>query len=257
MTIQYASDLHLEFPGNTMFIAKHPLVAAGDVLVLCGDIGFLGDAFLKRHPFIQWCADNFERTLIVPGNHEFYNGFDTAPTLTHGGFEEKLASNVSYVNNKSVVVGSTELFLTTLWTTIPPQDYAVVNAQLNDCNRIVFDGKPLKAHRYDEMHNRCLAWLKSALAASTAEHKVVATHHCPIVAEDPRYLSNGLTNAFIVPLERYIETCGADYWIFGHTHYNAFRGTKVGRTTMLTNQMGYLTHGGEPGFLHDALISIQ
>jgi hypothetical protein len=76
----------------------------------------------------------------------------------------------------------------------------------------------------------------------------VVTHHCPIVAEDPRYGDNGLSSAFVVDLEDFIRESGVDYWIFGHTHWNAKRGTQVGKTTLLTNQMGYLTHGGEKGF---------
>ena len=49
-------------------------------------------------------------------------------------------------------------------------------------------------------------------------------------------------------MDDYIKESNIDYWIFGHTHWNAKRGTKIGNTTLLTNQMGYLTHGGEKGF---------
>lgn len=37
MIVQYASDLHMEFSDNSMFLARDPFKSVGDVLVLAGD----------------------------------------------------------------------------------------------------------------------------------------------------------------------------------------------------------------------------
>lgn len=72
MKIQYASDLHLEFHENSHWLKENPLIPVDDVLILAGDIGYLGDENYSRHPFWDWCADNYQQTVVIPGNHEFY-----------------------------------------------------------------------------------------------------------------------------------------------------------------------------------------
>ena len=74
--LQYASDLHLEFAENGSYIKHNPLQVAGDVLVLAGDIGYIGDENYSRHPFWDWASDNYKQVIVVPGNHEFYKMFD-------------------------------------------------------------------------------------------------------------------------------------------------------------------------------------
>ena len=74
MKIQYASDLHLEFAENRYFLEKGGQEPVGDVLVLAGDVSYLGDQEMMKLWFFDWCAKNFRETFIVPGNHEFYGG---------------------------------------------------------------------------------------------------------------------------------------------------------------------------------------
>lgn len=254
MKIQYASDLHLEFKENTRFLQENPLEVKGDVLVLAGDILLFGEQLMSEHPFWDWCSDHYAHTLVVPGNHEYYNRMDVVSTLT--SFTYPLRPNVTYLNNRSITLGDVELFFTTLWSRIHDSALAAVQMGMTDCHRIAYGNHIMLATDYARAHETCLGWLKKALSESTAQHKVVVTHHCPIVAEDPRYGDNGLSSAFVVDLEDFIRESGVDYWIFGHTHWNAKRGTQVGKTTLLTNQMGYLTHGGEKGFSLNEFIEI-
>lgn len=76
MRIQYASDLHLEFAENWRYLREHPLEVNGNILILAGDIGYLGDQNYQNHPFWDWASQNYQQVLVVLGNHEFYKYYD-------------------------------------------------------------------------------------------------------------------------------------------------------------------------------------
>lgn len=63
MKIQYASDLHLEFPENWKYIQENPLVPVAEILVLVGDMTPIV-LLEKRKEFIG--SHGFYLTLISP-----------------------------------------------------------------------------------------------------------------------------------------------------------------------------------------------
>ena len=239
MKLQYASDLHLEFAENRNYIDNGGIEPMGDVLVLAGDVSYLGDRNMMKRRFFDWCAEHFRETFIVPGNHEFYGGYDIAHTMED--YEFAFRDNVRYLNNKSVVLGDTEMFFTTLWTKISPLHMWEIQMGMNDFKHGRLEGAQLFALDVDGLHRRCLEWLDSALKTSTAAHKVVVTHHCPTLRSAFNgYPGGALNSAFQVDLDAFIEASGVDYWIYGHTHYAGGSGSKIGETVLLCNQLGYV-----------------
>lgn len=253
MTIQYASDLHLEMQPNRAWLFQHGLRPVGDILVLAGDIAYLGDRQLLHNEFFDRLSDNYEQVFIVPGNHEYYRGFELRDTLTD--FEIKVRDNVRYLNNKSVVIGDTELFFTTLWSKVPNAYIADIQNGMMDTRLICYKNALLFAGEYNELHNICAGWIKEAVESSTAKHKVVVTHHCPTM--NPiynNYPGSRLTCGFMVDCDDFIAAHDIDAWIFGHTHYNGGSGTVIGGTPLHSNQLGYVRDGEQKGFNSQDII---
>ena len=254
MKIQYASDMHLEFPDNTKWLAENPFEVTGDILVLAGDVIIFGDFLLENHPFIDWCSKHYRHTFLVPGNHEYYHGVDLAATLKE--FRYDVRPNVTFCNNCSVVVDDVDLLFTTLWSEVSEKREMQVQRSMTDCYRIQYGSHTLRASDYSRLHRLCRRWLEDALAASSARAKVVVTHHCPVKVEDPAYADNGLSEAFIVPMEDFIAQSDVSHWVFGHSHYNRADGMVVGNTVIHTNQLGYVMHGVCQGFSREAMFEV-
>ena len=245
MKIQYASDLHLEFAENASYLKHHPLEVKGEILVLAGDIGYLGDENYSRHPFWQWASDNYSQVIACMGNHEFYKYYDIA-TLRDGDCVE-IRPNVRSYYNGVVHVGDVDIILSTLWSNISLQDAFYTEQVLSDFRRILYGGETLTFTEFNKEHKRCLEFIKSSVTESKAGKKIVVTHHVPSYKmQCPKFAGNRANGAFIVELEDYIKESGIDYWIYGHSHYNV--NVQIGKTHCVSNQLGYVFHNEHTTF---------
>jgi len=234
--LQYASDLHIEFPENREFLKLHPLQALGDVLVLAGDI--VPFALLNKHmDFFRYLADHFATTYWVPGNHEYYHS-DISERC--GVINEKILSNVFLINNTSVVHDNARLIFSTLWSHISPGYQWQIERGLNDFRLIKDRGYRFSAERYNQLHKECLGFITEELRNNKNEKTVVFTHHVPTMMNyPPQYKGDILNEAFATELFDLIETSQADYWIYGHLHAS-IKDFVIGKTKMSANQLGYV-----------------
>ena len=250
LTIQYCSDLHLEMELNKKWINKYPLAVAGDVLLLGGDIVLFAQAE-QHNDFFDFVARNYKAAYWIPGNHEYYH---TDITHKSGTLHEAIRDNVFLVNNTTITIEDTDIICSTLWSHISPGHEWEITRSMSDFHVIKNGERKLSIAEYNRLHAQSSEYITQAITASTATHKVVLTHHLPTLINYPeKYKGSVLNEAFATELHDFIESSGADCWIYGHTHCNtpAF---KIGNTQMLTNQLGYVKQGEHKDFSRDRII---
>ena len=253
MKIQYCSDLHLEFPENKNYLERFPIKPEGEILLLAGDI-VLFKTMKDHNDFFNYCADNFEATYWIPGNHEYYQsdiGFKNAETL-----HEKIKDNVFLLNNQTLIYKNAELVFTTLWSHIPAQHEWTAQKNVSDFYEIKNNGKKFTAADFNALHKKDYGFLKTALAKPTDKQRIVVTHHVPTLMHYPeQYRHSEINSAFATELFEFIETSNAAYWMYGHHHCNTPAFT-IGSTNLLTNQLGYVRQNEHLLFNPAAIIEI-
>jgi predicted phosphohydrolase len=251
MTLQYCSDLHLEFPENLRYLEMNPLRPSGDVLILAGDIVPFGLLPLHRW-FFEKVSQQFAQVYWVPGNHEYYH---TDLSLREGTIHEAILENVFLVNNVAVNYGDIRLVFSTLWTHISPRHQFQIRQGLSDFHVIRYKDRRLSTDDFNRQHAMAIEFLENELK-NPHPKTVVVTHHVPTLMHYPeKYLGSVLNEAFAVELHDFIESSGAKAWIFGHHHFSppAF---VIGQTQLLTNQLGYVQLGEHTSFKGDMGFAI-
>ena len=251
MKIQYCSDLHLEFDLNSNFLAETNWEVSGEVLILAGDIAPLHDNYLVN-PFFSFLSANYKAVFWVPGNHEFYHRdlHDFKPS-----FHLKIRENIHLLHNTRIVYEGIEFLCTTLWTHLNEPTIPLIEKGVADFAAISQKGKRLKANDYNQLHQESLRFLKSAIENAT-HPTVVVTHHLPsMLCNSPEHAESSLNEAFCVDLTAFIRDCKANFWIYGHSHFNQ-KPLIIGETMLLTNQLGMVMSNEHGQFRNGAYFSI-
>lgn len=251
MRIQYCSDLHLEFGPNSQYLSRKPLKISGDILLLAGDIIPLHDEFFNDS-FFDFIAAMYKQVFWVPGNHEFYYKDITEFSQS---YNIRIRDNVNIVNNISLKYEGIRFVFSTLWTNISSANEKLIEQGVSDFSYISYKNKKLRAKEYNQLHNEGLDFLRHSLKA-VDEKTVVVSHHLPSqLCNADRHKNSAINEAFCVDLTGFIESCNANFWIYGHSHFNQ-KPLQVGNTILLTNQLGYVQSNEHAAFRHDAYFSI-
>ena len=250
MLIQYCSDLHQEFYTNRRWLTDHPLRPEGDILIIAGDTHPLGKEF-GRLRLWDYLAKTFRETYVLPGNHEYYGGYNVATSLTPT--KEPIRQNVWLVNNCVIEKPAVRLVFTTLWSRIEKY-VADILLGMSDFRKIRYDGKVIGIEHYKQLHAYALSFLKKTLQTQSTKKLVVVSHHLPSErCNDEAYRGSALNEAFCVDLTPLIQKAPIDAWVYGHSHRNV-EAFELGGTRMLTNQLGYVNLGEHTHFRTNASV---
>lgn len=267
MRCHYLSDLHLE---SQSFDARLP---KGDVLIIAGDLcharcldpgrpdKYSIDQRGRVLRFIDGALGRFPHVLLVPGNHEHYDGIfeDTA------GLLRRYLPGVTVLDNETVELGGVRFFGSTLWTDFEGRSRDAMNGVRRRMGEFFFvktrraDGTLAKFQPEDALlaHEAGRAALMAAVVASSSTPTVVITHHAPSQQGlNPRFVGNGLDAAYASDLDEVVA--GLDcvsVWVHGHTH--VARSYRIGQTRVVSNALGFAAKGqGASGFTVNASFDL-
>ncbi len=252
MKIQYASDLHLEFPQNSAWLQYFPLKQTADILILAGDVTYLSELQLAN-PILDTLSAQYDAIYVVPGNHEFYvrsyDVNDIFPTLNL-----PVRNNIFYLNNQVIHLEAVRMLFTTLFTRI--ERHKFIDSRLTDFHTCKHGGDRFTTHKYNECHELSLQFLIAELEKPFDGQTLVVSHHAPYPASYCDYaFPEDLNEAFHVDLTWLFTKYKIDHWIHGHTHHNR-KPFKIGETWFYTNQLGYTFREEEKVFKRDAVLSL-
>ncbi|NIB41601.1 metallophosphoesterase [Pseudomaricurvus alkylphenolicus] len=251
LRIAILSDIHSEFHPQG-WLPPMLQETECDVLVLTGDIG-MGDGTIE---FVTRVAEIKSDTSIlwVAGNHDFYGqDYDRQLSQYRSAFSN--FDNVYFLECDTVTIQGVTFLGATLWTgfdtlgehSIGP-GMQVAGAAIADFFRIEKqDGRRLFTPAdAAALFKTSRQWLAQTLESCEPGKTVVVTHFPPLrVARHAGFPEDLMSTYFQANCESLIERYQPALWIYGHNHWSDEH--QVGRTRLVSNQLGYPGEDGIPG----------
>jgi len=233
LTIQIASDLHIEHNYVDIPDPLSLITPTSDILILAGDIGSLY-RFEQLSGFLEQLCVHFKMDIYVPGNHEYYMLPDSKP-LSMNFLESKLHSLDSNIDNlyiltrSKIKIGNVCIAGATLWSN-PDIDIPKYIVRIKDINTKL----------YRNLYRQDLKFLNDTIKECEDEKMklVIVSHYAPTfkilegIKKKKKY-----TTLYANNLDHLLDSSKIDTWICGHSHHNfdfiADKGTRI-----VSNQLG-------------------
>ncbi|KFC59179.1 metallophosphoesterase [Flavobacterium gilvum] len=107
---------------------------------------------------------------------------------------------------------------------------------------------------YNQFYSEGRMFLEESLKSQPIILSVVITHHPPTFFNYPeKYANSSINEAFGTEMFNFIEENKIDYWIYGHHHCNV-PDFNIGKTKLVTNQLGYIKYVENENFKNDAFF---
>lgn len=235
MYIRYFSDIHLELLNSKDLksIIKKIKIDSGQVCVIPGDIGNPYSSNYKT--FMDFINNNFKKTFIICGNHEYYNNGKTIEeTNDFLNIFFNQYNNISYLNNDVEIYNNYCFIGTTLWSRVNEPRYAI-----NDIKYI----KGLTCDKYNNLHDVCFKFLNKVISNSVHKN-IILTHHLPsfkLIDKKYKIGMNVMYNQwFASNLDIFMTNNSKKIkmWFYGHTHTP--HNTTMYNITFACNPIGYV-----------------
>ncbi|GBF41183.1 hypothetical protein LPTSP2_04550 [Leptospira ellinghausenii] len=256
MKIQYASDLHLEFPENRKFLSENNIIPNAEILVLAGDI--ISDNNRKNaDTFFENWTKQFKFVIHVPGNHEFYSG---EVLYSYPNYYKEISKNYFKINNKTIEIENVRLICSTLWTNIPINLKNEFETKSNDYQLIKYSKKQIEKRLItiedtNLFHDISVKFIESELAKPFQGKTILVTHQLPSFELILNSDKNELINHYCATnLENIYANNNIDFWIFGHYHRTVNK--KLLNTTFVSNPLGYMNEDQKNNFSKSAIIEV-
>lgn len=214
-------------------------------LVLAGDTGLL--VYPETyHEFLEKCVEQFNRVIVVFGNHEFYHGVINReyPKLNDIKGLVVLKHDMIYRDGDVSFIGDT------LWTNFlndPIQEITCCNG-MNDFYLIeeLTDIKGFKTLERitPETIKRLNLIQKNSILSNIKKEKecgqkvVVVTHHSPSLKSRDKSYNFDVVGAYVNELDLEIQDLKPELWIHGHIH--VANDYIIGNTRVICNPCGYI-----------------
>jgi len=265
MKVCVASDLHLEFSDIELHNTEN-----AKVLILSGDIcvahslhdhpinkpvpsdaikpGRNQQAAVKYREFFNRVNNEFDHTIYVSGNHEFYHGRypDAYDWLVE---EYSKYPNIHFLEQSSVDLNGFTFLGGTLWTDMnkgDPTTMHLIENMMNDF-RIIRNSQRNYA-RFSPLdaalrHRDTVAYLKKTIDADPDKKYVVVGHMAPsALSIHPKYKNDYVMNGgYHSDLSEFIlDRPQIVLWTHGHMHDPV--DYMMGETRIVCNPRGYKGH---------------